>query len=143
MDVLFCCASNVCRSQVAQALFDGKYAPVHQSESAGVYVDERYRGKRLEELSPAVVSLMAEHGYDVGARVSKQVTPELITRRGIIVMMTDWQTWPECINDYSRTGNLIQWDIPDPRYGTLDDMRAVVSILDEHVASLDVLLSRG
>jgi protein-tyrosine-phosphatase len=113
------------------------YNPKHQGYSAGVYVRHQ---KPLDELSPAMVQLMNGFGFDMSKAIATPISPKLVQDKDLLIMMTDWQSWPEYVHDYSRKRMLIQWDIPDPRYGTNEDMHKTIEVVREHVQSLDEVL---
>jgi len=77
--VLFVCAHNAGRSQMAAALL---------SRHAGDRVDVRSAGSApAEEVNPAVVEAMAELGIDISAEVPKKLEDAAVRAADVVVTM--------------------------------------------------------
>lgn len=80
MKILFLCASNVFRSQMAEA-FLNKYSTKHAAKSAALI-------KPQEKMHKQVMRALKEKRIDIGKKFSKKVTPELIEEANLIILMS-------------------------------------------------------
>jgi arsenate reductase len=111
MKVLFICAANVGRSQIAEAFF-ANFTNRHSVISAGA--SPHFHGKKLSDIGPVVVECMKEVGIDVSNKASKQLTPEMTKEADKIVVIT--KTKKEHLPEYVITsGKVIYWDIEDAK----------------------------
>lgn len=120
--VLFVCAHNAGRSQVAQALFE-RYGPVDVlAESAG--------SDPAREVWPEVVEVMSEIGIDLSGRKPKRLSVEM-------QLHADWAVTMGCgdVCPYVPT-TVDDWDIPDPAGRTLEELREIRDMIDERVKDL-------
>ena len=92
-DVLFVCRENLGRSQIAMAIYN--QLNVGLAGSAGTLVD--LPGRRLGEvpICKVILDVMGDEGFDISGNTTRQVTPEMASKFGKIVVMAEPQTIPD------------------------------------------------
>ena len=110
--VLFVCLHNAGRSQMSRALFDQAAHGRHSAESAGTTPAER--------VHPEVVTVMGELGVDLSDRTPQLLTRDLADQADVVVTMGCGDECP-----YIPGKRYIDWDLPDPRGRSLDEVRAI------------------
>ncbi len=121
--VLFVCRHNAGRSQMSQALFERGAAKRHTALSAGT--------TPAEQIHPEVVAVMRELGIDLSGRRPAPLTRELAEQADIVVTMGCGDECP-----YIPGKRYIEWDLPDPRGRSLDEVRAIREDIARRVDSL-------
>lgn len=82
--VLFVCTGNTCRSPMAEGLFNyecKKRGIAAVAESAGLFADE-------SAVSRNSAAVMREIGIDISNHRSRQLTPEMIDKADLVLVMT-------------------------------------------------------
>ena len=110
--VLFVCLHNAGRSQMSRALFDQAAHGRHSAESAGTTPAER--------VHPEVVTVMGELGVDLSDRTPQLLTRDLADQADVVVTMGCGDECP-----YIPGKRYIDWDLPDPKGRSLDEVRAI------------------
>jgi arsenate reductase (thioredoxin) len=110
--VLFVCLHNAGRSQISQALFERAAAGRHTALSAGT--------TPVEHVHPEVVEVMGELGIDLSDRRPQLLTRELAEQVDVVVTMGCGDACP-----YIPGKRYIDWDLPDPKGRTLEEVRAI------------------
>lgn len=125
MNVLFVCAYNVGRSQMAAALFN-KHAQNGHADSAGTIVGDDH-GQTITERAQNVggaknvISVMDEEGIDVREKTRTQIDEAMLSNYAKVIVMAEQDTIP----DYLRSSDkFVYWHIEDPRTKDLDGVRA-------------------
>ncbi len=120
--VLFVCAHNARRSQIAQALF-ARYGPEDvRAESAG--------SQPAQRVWPQVVEAMQEIGIDISERKPKRLSVEMQLHAGWAITMGCGDACP-----YVPT-TVDDWDIPDHAGRSLEEVRELRQLIDERVRNL-------
>jgi len=120
MKVIFVCRANVGRSQVAQSFFSKLSR--HESDSAGTMVDESIARKnspsRMVKDATYQLSIryMRERGIEISENVRNQVTPEIVDRADLVIVMAKKATWPDFLINSDKAR---EWIFADP--GEVDD----------------------
>lgn len=110
--VLFICAENSFRSQIAEAYFN-KYAPKGwRAMSAGVTPAER--------VHPNAVKLMLEEDADIREKKPQPLTPELQEQAELVVIVCGGGLCPVVSAKYVE-----RWEVPDPAPMTIEEAREV------------------
>jgi arsenate reductase len=110
--VLFVCLHNAGRSQMSQALFEHATRGRHTAASAGTTPAER--------VHPEVVEVMRELDIDLVDRRPRQLDRELAARADVVVTMGCGDECP-----YIPGKRYLDWDLPDPRGRSLEEVRAI------------------
>jgi arsenate reductase len=127
-NALFVCLHNAGRSQMSQALFERAAGDRHAAASAGT--------APADAVHPEVIEVMRELGIDVAARRPQRLTGELAEQADVVVTMGCGDACPH-IPGKRR----LDWDLPDPRGQSLDEVRAtrddISRRIEQLVAELD------
>ena len=125
--VLFVCLHNAGRSQMSRALFDDAAAGLHSSDSAGSIADPE------GSVHTEVVAVMNELGIDLSSRRPKRLSRVLAEQADVVVTMGCGDSCP-----YIPGKRYIDWELPDPKGRSVDDVRA---IRDEIRARVEALVA--
>ncbi|MGI8810843.1 MAG: arsenate reductase ArsC [Acidimicrobiales bacterium] len=122
-EVLFVCVHNAGRSQMAAGLLD-HYAQgrVHVRSAGSAPVDE---------INPAVVTVMAEIGIDLTREFPKPLTDEVARTADVIVTMGCGDACPL----YPAT-RYLDWQLEDPAGQGVEDVRTIRDDIDGRVRAL-------
>jgi arsenate reductase (thioredoxin) len=123
MRVLFVCLHNAGRSQISEALFNRAAAGRHEARSAGT--------EPAEELHPAVVEGLREHGIDVSGRVPRELQRSDAEWADLVVTMGCGDSCP-----YIPGKRYLDWDLPDPAGRPLEAVRPIRDEIERRVSSL-------
>jgi len=108
-EVLFICAANVGRSQIAEGFYN-HYRGDRKAISAAAKEDKRE--KYSFRPHPGVTQVMQEKGIDISSQIVKLLTPNMIGRAKIIVMLCG----PESCPDYLLKAQNLQITPVDDGY---------------------------
>ena len=112
------------RSQMAGIMFKSM-VPSADVATAGVLAARA--GQRLATVSPTVVTLMQERGFDVSSNMITRLTPEMVEAADRVILMGAIPGGP--VPEYLRSSSKLEvWNVPDPGYGqiSLGDARDVI-----------------
>lgn len=121
--VLFVCLHNAGRSQMSEALFTQAAADRHEARSAGSTPAER--------VHPEVVEVMREVGIELADRVPHKLDDADVQWTDIAVLMGCGDACPVLPGK-----RYLDWDLPDPKGRSLDEVRAVRDDIAERVEAL-------
>jgi arsenate reductase (thioredoxin) len=122
-NVLFVCLHNAGRSQISQALFERQAAGRHIADSAGTTPGER--------VHPEVVEAMREQGIDLSGRVPRGLRREQAEWADVVVTMGCGDECP-----YIPGKRYLDWELPDPKGLSLDEVREIRDEIDRRVGVL-------
>lgn len=130
-EVLFVCVHNAGRSQIAAALLD---------HYAGGRVGVRSAGSTpANEISPAVVEVMAEVGLDVSKEFPKPITDDAVRAADVVITMGCGDACP-----LYPGKRYLDWALDDPAGKSVDAVRPIRDEIDRRVQQLlDELVSDG
>lgn len=120
--ILFVCVENAGRSIMAEAFFK-KYASKNfQSISAGT--------KPASQVNQLVIQVMKEVGIDLSLKKPQTLSKKIISKTKITINMG-------CMNKESCPAlffnNVIDWQIPDPKGQSIDEIRKIRDQIDSKV----------
>jgi len=134
--ILVVCVGNICRSPMAEALLrdalKGREEVVVESAGLGALVGEPASGFSVE--------LMQERGLDITGHRAQQLTPELITRADLILVMESGHRRAVDENEPTARGKLYrlgEWqdlEIPDPYRQPREAFEETLKLIDKGVA---------
>jgi protein-tyrosine-phosphatase len=122
-EVLFVCAHNAGRSQMAAAILD--------REAAGRVLVASAGSQPADQLNPAVVQAMAEIGIDISREIPKRLTSEKVAAADVVIRMGCGDACP--VYPGKR---YLDWDLPDPAGMDLDGVRRVRDDISRRVMQL-------
>ena len=128
--VLFVCLHNAGRSQMSQALFESAAGGRHRALSAGT--------TPADQVHPEVVEVMAELGLDVSGRTPRLLTRDLAEQADVVVTMGCGDECP-----YIPGKRYLDWDLPDPKGRTVEEVRATRDEVERRVGALIAELDRA
>jgi protein-tyrosine-phosphatase len=115
MKVLFVCAQNVGRSQMAAAFYN-QMTGTADADSAGTNVDTP--GQTLLERAGGVsaadklLKAMDEEGIDLRAKVRTALQEDMLKQYDLVINMAEPERTPDYLAHYP---GCVRWDIVDPR----------------------------
>lgn len=124
MNVLFVCAYNVGRSQMAAALFN-KHSQNGHADSAGTIVGEGHGQtitQRAQNVGGAqnVISVMDGEGIDVREETRTQIHEAMLNNYDKVVVMAEQNTIPDWLRNSDK---FVYWHIEDPRTKDLEGVK--------------------
>ena len=122
-EVLFVCAHNAGRSQMAAALLDHHAHGRVRVRSAG--------SEPADAINPAVTEAMREIGIDLSAEVPKLLTDEAVREADAVVTMGCGDACP-----IYPGKSYLDWDLPDPSGKPVEEVRAIRDEIDRRVRQL-------
>lgn len=131
MKIAFVCVENSGRSQMAQA-----FARMHGGEGVEAY---SAGSKPSGKINPEVVKLMEEVGYDMKDHESTSVD-DLPGDTSFDYLVT-MGCGDEC--PWIPAKEQIDWDIPDPKGQTIEQIRRIRDIIEAEVETLLEEAKRG
>jgi arsenate reductase len=123
MNVLFVCLHNAGRSQMSAALFDRAAGGRHRADSAGTTPGEH--------VHPEVVDVMREVGIDLAGNKPRKLSTELAEHADVVVTMGCGDACP-----YIPGKRYIDWNLPDPKGRSLDEVRVLRDDIERRVTEL-------
>jgi arsenate reductase (thioredoxin) len=122
-EVLFVCAHNAGRSQMAAALLDRHARGRVRVRSAG--------SAPADSINPAVVAVMSEIGIDLAEEMPKSLSDEAVRAADVVITMGCGDACP--IYPGKR---YLDWELTDPAGKTAEEIRPVRDQIDQHVRDL-------
>jgi arsenate reductase len=124
--ILFVCVENAGRSQMAEGLFNQRYAPKgYHAISAGT--------RPVSQINPLAVQAMNEVGIDISRHKSKIITEDMIRSSAKSVNMG-------CIEEEECPllfiNNIIDWGIEDLKGKPIEKVREIRNEIDRRVREI-------
>ena len=129
-NVLFVCVGNAGRSQMAEAFFKKFTENKFNVSSAGTTPSPK--------LNPIVIEAMKEIGIDMTDKSPKTLSNSMISSSFKTVNMgcMDKESCPALF-----VKDVIDWDIPDPKEKTIDQVREIRDQIENEVLDLIVAIN--
>ena len=121
--VLFVCIENAGRSQMAEA-----FAKFYDSEDLKVY---SAGSKPSGTINPQAIDVMRETGYDLTTHQSKSLSDIPGVEFDVVVTMGCGDECP-----FIRAKQHIDWNIPDPKGRSIEDVRRIRDLIRDRVQEL-------
>lgn len=128
--MLFVCLHNAGRSQMSEALFERLAGDRHHARSAGTEPAATIHGN--------VVTVMREEGVDLGRRVPRLLTDDLVEWADFVVTMGCGDACPVLPGK-----RYVDWELPDPAGLGLPEVRTIRDVIKTRVTSLVKDLDRA
>ena len=125
--VLFVCAQNSARSQIAEGFFKKYAAKDIVCSSAGTMP--------ADKVNPYAVQVMKEAGIDISENRPKIVTNEMIENASIIINMGCMDN-NFCPSALLQNKNMEDWGIEDPAGKSIEKMREIRDQIERKVREL-------
>lgn len=122
--VLFVCVHNSGRSQMAEAFFNRLAGGRAEAISAGT--------DPAPAIDPTVVAVMREVGIDLGGRVPKALTPEMLDGADRVITM-GCGVEGVCPATFTETED---WGLPDPKGQPIEKVREIRDEIERRVARM-------
>jgi len=122
-NVLFVCIENAGRSQLSEALFTRRAEGRHAARSAG--------SAPAAKLNDRVVAVLAEIGIDISGRVPRALDAADAEWADVVVTMGCGDACP-----YVHGTRYVDWELPDPKHMTIDEVRALRDEIATRVEAL-------
>ena len=130
MKVLFICAENTCRSQIAEGL--AKAADI-DCESAGL--------KAGSGVNPKAIAVMEELGIDISDQYSKSID-ELENPEGFNLVVSLCHADAKSVCPHVNIERKENWKIDDPKGSNLDVYRRARDLIAMKLKKLKVVLEQ-
>ena len=129
MKILFICAGNVARSQIAEAYYNS-FTKSNNASSAGIldFTPSKYKHPTKE-----VIQAMKEDEIDVSQKIVKFITKEMVDNADRIFVMCPKE---RCFKFLLDSNKIIFWDIDDPDGTSIENHRRVRDEIKEKVRQL-------
>ena len=121
--LLFVCIENAGRSQMAEA-----FAKFYGSEDLKVY---SAGSKPSGTINPQAIDVMRQTGYDLTSHQSKSLSDIPDMEFDAVVTMGCGDECP-----FIRARQQIEWDIPDPKERSIEDVRRIRDLIRDRVQEL-------
>ena len=125
--VLFVCVENAGRSQMAEALTRLRAGDAIEPHSAG--------SKPSGRINPDAITAMKEMGYDLATHKSKSLNDIPALDYDAVVTMGCGDACP-----FVRAKQRFDWNIPDPKGKSIDEVRQIRDAIDSKVRDLELAL---
>lgn len=134
MNLLFICLGNVARSQMAEG-FGKKYYSKHNIFSAGFSPINGFEGKKVGDFK-RVTESMADKGIDVSNQIIKGITPDLVDKVDIVVLLD------KGISSYDfRSKRIFTFHVDEPRHENYEGYCRIRDEIESNVLGLGRYLS--
>jgi protein-tyrosine-phosphatase len=121
--IVFVCVENARRSQMAEAFGESLGHGRIEVYSAGSHPSS--------QIDPSVIEVMKEKGIDLSGKQPKSLNELPPVEMDYLVTMGCEETCPAVL-----AKKIIEWEIPDPKGKSIDDIRKIRDILEVKVKTL-------
>ena len=121
--IVFICVENARRSQMAEGFAEALGREDVEVYSAG--------SNPSSQIDPSVIKVMKEKGIDLGTKRPKSLDDLPKVEMDYLVTMGCEETCPAVL-----AKKIIEWEIPDPKGKSMDDIRKIRDMLEAKVKML-------
>ena len=121
--IVFVCVENARRSQMAQGFAETLGQGKIEVYSAG--------SRPASVMDPLVVEVMKEKGIDLSSRHPKGLNDLPPAEMDYVVTMGCEETCPAVL-----AKKVVEWQIPDPKGKSIEEIRAIRDVIEERVKAL-------
>lgn len=129
MKVLFVCAGNIARSQMAEAFYN-HFTNSRDAWSAGVY---DFTPREYPHPTREVIDIMKEEGIDISKNKVKTVTKDMVKKSDRVYVMCEKEKCPGFLLD---SENVHFWNIEDPFGKSIEEMKRIRDLIKSSVRSI-------
>lgn len=127
--ILFVCAGNVARSQMAEAFYN-HFSNTSNAISAGVL---DFTPQKYVHPIPEVVQVMREEGIDVAQKKVKFVTKDMVNMVDKIYVLCSEKVLPEFVSQHPKVKH---WNIKDPFDTDIESFRLTRDQIKKRVTKI-------
>ena len=135
MKTLFVCKGNSFRSQIAEAIYN-KLTNSRGATSAGTYAGapDEPEGSLISTINKSTefVDFMQEKGFDLHARRTVRLTPQMLADANVVISMAEEPWIPDFLKQFP---GVITWNVPDipsstPKEDQLTEIKRVYNQIE-------------
>ena len=123
LKILFVCVENARRSQMAQGFAESLGKEKLEVYSAG--------SQPSSEIDPLVIEVMKEKGIDLSTKRPKGLNDLPQIEMDYLITMGCEETCPAVL-----AKKMIEWNIPDPKGKSVDEVRKIRDMIEQKVKTL-------
>jgi len=129
MKVLFVCAGNIARSQMAEGFYN-HFTDSDNASSAGIY---NFTPEQYEHPVEEVIEAMKEEGIDLSEKKVKSITKDMVEKSDKVYVLCQKDKCPPFLTDSEK---VTFWGVEDPYGKDMDFMRETRDLIKSKIKSI-------